>query len=544
MVKKQIISSSNNKPGKTITFPKPNSKSNKKDNKTRTKSKTNIGAKRKTARKNFSSRINNTSSTRIFNKVRKDKSKPSRVPISHAKHKLLDLFYGNKKRIFYGVLLITAILILLIGFYFFGIRSHFLADNELFIELSPIEYSLSILDNQTADVQFNLRVHQPFSCKTTCNLFLNDLSKNVTFQHDKRIDFDEEVFNYKLPVPRHQEGQQLYEFKVSCYDVASSTCPSEERIYNKNVLITINHNLSQESIQLKNDVKNELNDFITNLESTEELLLESEKILQQLNYSLPNSTNQTNPNSSLSSIEFQEEQSLFSLIISAKQNEQSLNQTKQSLIRLWKNYDFDGVRTKIQQESQSNSDFQQEVFFLNNYSLQVRSLLNSTIELFIQLNNYDVRLLEAEKFYTAINKTQELDDLDLFRQRAMVLKNNFTQRQYFSLEGIYNETNLLKHQVSDFLDDYTSEESVIISKTEGYLNKINNILYYKENGFFPLQSIVPNNQLRSSIGSICLDFESLQQNITQVNNFSLQERINQYPFLNNSSLLTTASNKS
>jgi len=105
--------------------------------------------------------------------INRPNSKKTKKKTTSIKKSKQNLVFHNKK-LFYGGLALIAVIMIITIFYFVGVQPHFAGDDELFIDVNPLEYSLTILDNETASVNFEVQVRHPFSCKPECVFLMKD----------------------------------------------------------------------------------------------------------------------------------------------------------------------------------------------------------------------------------------------------------------------------------------------------------------------------------------------------------------------------------
>jgi uncharacterized alpha/beta hydrolase family protein len=182
------------------------------------------------------------------------------------------------------LLLIIIILIVLISFQV-GIRINFLTKNELFIEINPQQKIIETDYDKEVPINFSIKNHNFWFCKTTCELNLIDpyhekslFSENITLNANSKIDK-----NFKIFLNTKGNGGRIYYFEAECNNIKSSLCQTNEEKVLKTSFISINYKLPESELNLSNRLKIKLNDFSDNLNYANNLVEEINLIVLRIN---------------------------------------------------------------------------------------------------------------------------------------------------------------------------------------------------------------------------------------------------------------------
>jgi len=157
----------------------------------------------------------------------------------------------QKKRpfnLFLIIALSTLALILIFFIFKIYLLANYLVGNDLIISLSSDKENIFLLANQSEKVTFEISAAANPFCSIFCNYSLYDLSDNYTLDSGN-ISMSSRNFqekSYQLYSPKKGSGQKIYSFKVLCQSKKTAFCNTETTKRIRNVLITLDYNLSKE----------------------------------------------------------------------------------------------------------------------------------------------------------------------------------------------------------------------------------------------------------------------------------------------------------
>ena len=140
---------------------------------------------------------------------------------------------------------------------------NFILGNDIIIHLDADKEDLNLVRGEEKSVSFKAGVITNPFCTAECESSFEDISNNKTIDYNKfkltpGIPITKE---YKIRVDDFGEGQKLYRFSLECIGSASFLCHTKGESTSRNILITVEYNLTEDEKILKNDLKNKLLDL-------------------------------------------------------------------------------------------------------------------------------------------------------------------------------------------------------------------------------------------------------------------------------------------
>ena len=140
---------------------------------------------------------------------------------------------------------------------------NFILGNDIIIHLDADKEDLNIVRGEEELINFKAGVITNPFCTAECESSFEDISNNKTIDYDKfkltpGIPITKE---YKIMVDDFGEGQKLYRFRLECIGSASFLCHTKGESTSRNILITVEYNLTEDEEKLKHDLKNKLIDL-------------------------------------------------------------------------------------------------------------------------------------------------------------------------------------------------------------------------------------------------------------------------------------------
>ncbi len=137
---------------------------------------------------------------------------------------------------------------------------NFILGNDIIIHLDADKEELNLVRGGEESVNFKAGVITNPFCTAECESSFEDISNNKTIDYDNfklapGIPITKE---YKIMVDDFGEGQKLYRFRLECIGSASFLCHTKGESTSRNILITVEYNLTEDEKILKNDLKQNL----------------------------------------------------------------------------------------------------------------------------------------------------------------------------------------------------------------------------------------------------------------------------------------------
>ena len=179
------------------------------------------------------------------------------------------------------VISFTVIFVIAILLFMTGMRIRFAIRDSLIVNLSPADQSLTITNQETQPITFDVSTENSRFCTASCSYGFYDRSGDVLLdQGTFTIKRNEKVPRTYTLTPRSRgTGQKIYNFEVQCQNLKSFLCLTKQPLRQKFSFITLNYQLSPEEEEIKNRIKPDLqkdfasfNDAAGNLQVAEHLL--------------------------------------------------------------------------------------------------------------------------------------------------------------------------------------------------------------------------------------------------------------------------------
>ena len=164
----------------------------------------------------------------------------------------------KSKKIIWLAILVVVLLIILFEI---GIKVSFVAKNELSIGINPLQQVVET-DQMPVTLNFTIKNHNSLLCKTQCELSLYDPYTNKSISKESIVlDSNSELEKtYKINLETRGQGQRVLYFEVQCYDIRTALCQTDEKSAFKSSFVAINYSLSEQEAQVRDLLKQALNE--------------------------------------------------------------------------------------------------------------------------------------------------------------------------------------------------------------------------------------------------------------------------------------------
>ena len=191
---------------------------------------------------------------------------------------------SKKEKLMVAVALIFIIILLAFGAKIL-LYINFVLGNDVILQLDSNKENLNLLHNQKENITFEAKVTTNPFCKAYCYSEFKDISQNIIIEKDE--------FNLRPGIPVKKEysieakqlgsGQELYRFNIGCQGVSTFLCHTSEEKTTRSVLITMNYNLNDEEMSLKENLKNNFKHSVSKTNEVYNIYLSYSKVLNRLN---------------------------------------------------------------------------------------------------------------------------------------------------------------------------------------------------------------------------------------------------------------------
>ena len=170
-------------------------------------------------------------------------------------------------------LLVLLVIIVIAVVFFFGTQLsaiiNFLTGHEVIVNAKADTEALSLLHGERQNVTFESRVFTSVFCTPECTSTFMDISSDQVLAQETFVWKNAKSFEkrYELEPKRLGTGQDLYRFTLSCHNLRSVLCKSEERATMQNILVAVRYDLSEKERSIKQEVQQQLEQLTSQLGS-------------------------------------------------------------------------------------------------------------------------------------------------------------------------------------------------------------------------------------------------------------------------------------
>lgn len=277
---------------------------------------------------------------------------------------------------------------------------NFLLGNDTIVQLSADKYKFSLSRDQQADVNFKAVITSNPFCKAECNYQFKDISNNEIIDQSDFSLKPGTPFNKKYTIQEENlgTGQELYRFDIECKSTKTILCNTQEENSTKNILLTIDYDLTEEDKQYINNLKIKLENISFELNymgnQTQYLDLLTKRFNDTLTFNI--SENAT--------------ADLIDLINENKNKSEDLNS-------LWQNQEYNLLQTKIENYENINN-LEEQFKYLNEIIINSIEKYNLLVNI---LNKTSLDLINLKSKSLNETQTNELNNLIKDFNKTLIL---------------------------------------------------------------------------------------------------------------------------
>jgi len=323
------------------------------------------------------------------------------------------------RRHYIALALILAVLLVILGIkgYFYV---SYLLGNDLIVELESGLDMYRTGRGETATTDFTAKVTTNPLCDYLCTAVFEDISRNLTLE---KVDFIAETsLQFTMSAPAQGIGLKLYRLDLSCHNIATFFCHTDERPSTRNRIVTLRYGLSAQEQEQIVDYSEILNNLSSGLEDMKGKVMAA--TLADFTVSTPG------------------------LDLTRQNAQQRLNNLRNHLSAIdWDSQDIDMISSAIDNLSEESATARAAVdVFLNQTEETIRSYNNAvgslkssaqTLNALVRENNTDSALAVAiANTISSFNRQPPAEDIERLEQAA-----NYWESRTGSLETyIKNQT--------------------------------------------------------------------------------------------------------
>lgn len=161
----------------------------------------------------------------------------------------------------------TLLMLVIIAIILIALKLEISQIGNMVFYLTPINQFIDSYNNEAKTISFKLETQSTYPCIINCNYEFIDISGNITL--DKGVlefsHINDSVKTYNVQSPLFGTGQKIYNFNVACRNNKTSLCWLKNKDRHTTSIVVLNYKLKEEDKQLKNRLRNELQDILVNL---------------------------------------------------------------------------------------------------------------------------------------------------------------------------------------------------------------------------------------------------------------------------------------
>ena len=194
----------------------------------------------------------------------------------------------KRKKTLWFILGIIGVTIFLL-FANLGLKIRYLIYDELQVEINPLQKTVSLRNDETLPLSFEVQNRNFHTCSSTCEFVLTDTytgkvlgNRTLELRSNQKVT---EAYNIGLDVSG--EGQRIYYFEAYCSNIKTAICQTDGETSYRSSIITINYTYSESEQKLLDRLKEGIalkHDELSTAKQQEE---ESEEYISEINKTIP-----------------------------------------------------------------------------------------------------------------------------------------------------------------------------------------------------------------------------------------------------------------
>lgn len=188
--------------------------------------------------------------------IKKDKEQTEEDKLPAKK----SFYIENRRKIKSSLIAITIITLIIIAYFVF-LNLRFTIKEDLVIELPERHISLNVTQENPSELKIYSDLQTSKLCKASCTHQLTSInsgevlfSQDFEFRKHHKLLFEKTIYPYILG-----EGQDIYSYSISCTTISTANCPAKNNLIQKNAIITVTRNLTENEKIIKKSQESMLN---------------------------------------------------------------------------------------------------------------------------------------------------------------------------------------------------------------------------------------------------------------------------------------------
>ncbi|MDO8623535.1 MAG: alpha/beta fold hydrolase [archaeon] len=311
--------------------------------------------------------------------------------------------FWRKRPFLFMIIILAVILIIIIFGAKISLYFNYLLGNDTLLQLSSDKKELFFNHGEEEKITFKIAITANPFCSVYCNYRFENIGNNKIMDNNNFTvkTIAPFVKQYKIKEENMGNGQELYRFVIECSSKKSFLCQTKEDKTKRNILITVNYNLTEEDKKYVENLMNNLNNLSIAIYSMENEIKYNNNSIKELKEILIFNVTEEETDNLNNKIEEKK----------SKLTEISENWNMQEYVLVEKEYNL----TNIVEINQEVANLKKELNIIE-YNLLVRDVKNMSL-----------KLNELKKLQ--INQTflQELDKIILDFNNKIA---NFSKKDY------------------------------------------------------------------------------------------------------------------
>jgi hypothetical protein len=334
--------------------------------------------------------------------------------------------WSATKKFIFAIILIIFSILLVFSIFRVYLYVKFLLGNDIIVRLDSDKTDLFLENGQTEQVSFTIKGIASPLCPMKCQSKFQDVSKNkILSQENFNVKANEEKISLiNITANGLGLGQDLYRFSVSCHNLKTAFCATEEEPMKRTILLTVNRELNSYEKVLKEKTKQTLesdgeliNSLSLPLDVLDKNLIELKKVADVKN----------------------SEQKLDDTVALLDDSQTELS----GLLQLWTKQNYEKLNTQLPEFSSKTGLIKSNYEELNQ---TIFSDIFSYNELVINLSDFRNKLISLSQSQYDESQVEKLRQIILSFNKNISL---FEKEKNFSLKKLIT-AELLKTDLSGF----------------------------------------------------------------------------------------------
>lgn len=333
-------------------------------------------------------------------------------------------FINNKKIKLVVIITIIIVFAILTAFFILGVKIRFVLNDEMNIQLHPLNTIFFVENNQPVNITFAVRNDNFVQCKSRCEFTLSDVRDNSLLYSENRILKHNEEFveSFTLNPPGKGSGQIIYIFEVKCRNLNSLVCLTDGKPRQRSSIVLVDYELRKEERGIKNNLKRKIEDLLAGIKNVAIILRQNTILAERLPYNIV-------------------EKKGINIKIQKLSNQIDFLKARSNvLVSKWDNEDYFALNGVYSEEyPKLIEDIEESAIGVQNNTLSILMLRNSTINILEEVMGLKEELSKISNYY--INESNPINAKRL-EKLSRIAENIYNSYLMIELSQNFSEQSL------------------------------------------------------------------------------------------------------